>query len=150
MNVNGVCISDIPAFASSQMNAFPHASWRVNISALAKSGALSSVWEHDGGLFSVPASNNKLFTTAAAYLALGETFTTTTRVYTTANGVCLQSSGDASLSHEVLHSLAKTVAAKVPSSIQEVQVDDSLFGLQDCPGGWEWGDMWYVGLVLFL
>jgi D-alanyl-D-alanine carboxypeptidase/D-alanyl-D-alanine-endopeptidase (penicillin-binding protein 4) len=62
---------------------------------------------------------------------------------TNGGALCLQAAGDATLSHDDLYSLAKTVAGPLQGTTQTIVVDDSLFGTQDVPGGWEWGDMFY-------
>jgi hypothetical protein len=72
---------------------------------------------------SVPASNNKLLSTAAAYLTLGQQFTTVTRLYQTSGGLCLQAAGDATLSHDNLHALARSVAGQLKGTTQAIVVD---------------------------
>jgi D-alanyl-D-alanine carboxypeptidase len=74
------CIADVSGVARQQMARYPHSSWRVNVSYLDAQG-LHPIFANDGNVLSVPASNNKMFTTAAAYLTLGEHFTTVTRLY---------------------------------------------------------------------
>jgi D-alanyl-D-alanine carboxypeptidase len=133
--VSGTCIRDIPILANQTISAFEHATFRVNISYV-DNGVLRPIYDHRGSKFSVPASNNKLFTTAAAYTSLGPLFTTITRLFETPRGVCLQSSGDATLSHAELQQLALSVAHIFNGSSIAVEVDDSLFGDQGVPGGW--------------
>lgn len=140
------CPSDVPHFAETvmQRSLFAHSTWRMNISYVNDEDRLVSVYSHQSDRFGIPASNNKVLTTVAAYNVLGPDFVTKTTVsLLPPSTLCLTAAGDATLSHTQLAYLAKYLQANLPIRDLNLVVDDSLFGSQDVPDGWEWADMWF-------
>lgn len=137
------CPHDVSEFAAKllQRDEYLHSTWRVNIS-LVEGDDLIPVFSNMASIFSVPASNNKVITTSAAFHELGPNFKSETTAYLSENVLCIHSGGDASLSHLTLASFASHLAPALPKNVQLV-IDDSYFGFQSCPGGWEWADMFF-------
>ena len=146
------CMDDVQEAANQVINdpLFYKAQWRMEFVALENSGVKTTLFSHDETKFSTPASNNKIPTTSTAFTLLGANHTFSTNFFFGSSEVCIVSGGDSSLSTEQLSSFAKEVSRKLTStsssffsSSYHVVVDDSLFGPQDVPGGWEYGDMNY-------
>jgi D-alanyl-D-alanine carboxypeptidase len=90
----------------------------VNISYV-NDDKLVSVFSHLSDTFGIPASNNKVFTTVAAYTLLGPSFHTSTVVsLLNPSTLCFRASGDATMSHDGLNNLAW----QVKELVKEVSV----------------------------
>jgi D-alanyl-D-alanine carboxypeptidase/D-alanyl-D-alanine-endopeptidase (penicillin-binding protein 4) len=102
----------------------------------------------------LPASNNKLLTSAAAIAILGQRFTYHTRLLRTgtvdATGalhgdLVLQGSGDPILTPDDLQDLARQAGANgIHRVLGELCYDDSLFDAQRLGDGWTWDDEPYA------
>ena len=96
----------------------------------------------------IPASNVKLFTTAAALLKLGADYRILTPVYGTGNlpnldTVRLVGRGDPSLTTAQLEDLAQQLKERGVKSIRELIVDDSYFPQPGINSSWEWSDAFF-------
>ena len=96
----------------------------------------------------LPASNVKLFTTAATLLRLGADYRILTPVYGTGNlpnlnTLRLVGRGDPSLTTAQLEDLAQQLKARGVKSIRELIVDDSYFPQPGINSSWEWSDIFY-------
>ncbi|HLK57222.1 MAG TPA: D-alanyl-D-alanine carboxypeptidase/D-alanyl-D-alanine-endopeptidase [Chthonomonadaceae bacterium] len=110
----------------------------------------SVLYERNADRVFLPASNNKLLTSAAALGILGPDFTYTTRLaYTgtldadgTLNGdLYLHGSGDPTLTLTDLDALAQQAAnAGLKRVTGALHYDDTLFDRQFLGEGWEWDD----------
>lgn len=140
---HGDCFNNIVNAANKVLNdpIYKRASWGMYF--VTEGGNQSSfTFAHNEHKFFVPASNNKMATTATAFLKFGPEHVLKTDFLLFNNTLCIKASGDASLTSQGLQAALVSLApvlSKVPSV--DVVVDDTLFGPQDCPEGWEWGDM---------
>jgi D-alanyl-D-alanine carboxypeptidase/D-alanyl-D-alanine-endopeptidase (penicillin-binding protein 4) len=108
------------------------------------------LYERNADKLFLPASNNKLFTSAAALSVLGAGFVYTTRVVAAAapdkKGVIhadltLVGSGDPLLTYADLTGLAHALRTAGVRKIEGmVMADDSLFDQQRLGDGWTWND----------
>jgi len=118
----------------------PRASWGIAIAPLQG----TAIYRHDADQDLLPASNQKLLTTAAALLQLGETWRVATTVEWQADRLILHGAGDPSLSEADLVELADQVVAQVgtagKSQIRRLVVDDSQFQGETIDPHWEWED----------
>ena len=145
---------------------FAPAQWGVRIITLDN----RVVYERNADKLFMPASNMKLYTTAATLDAFGPTRTFRTSVYSTNNGdVILYGRGDTNLSARfdlnsegklnpidnylaadkisAIEKLADQIQARGVKSINgDVIGDDSYFATNGLGAGWEWDDlMFYYG-----
>ncbi|UOY92466.1 D-alanyl-D-alanine carboxypeptidase/D-alanyl-D-alanine-endopeptidase [Ectobacillus sp. JY-23] len=113
-----------------------------------------SVYQHDADKTFVPASNLKLYVTAAALDRLGEEYRFRTEVYTTGHvnpqgtllgDVVIKGYGDPSLSKADLTALAvKLKDAGVKAVNGNILVDDSYYDDMRLGEGWMWDDEIYT------
>ncbi len=139
-----------------------NAFWSVSVR-----NATGSVLEaHNSENFIIPASNQKLYTTAAVLDALGSDYTFTTRMYISGSirdsvligDLIIEGSGDPSISgifyeedrEFVFRSLAKQLRAAGINAIQGAFVADiSRYDDQPFPKGWDWDDLsFYYGVEI--
>ncbi len=126
-----------PLFADSL---FPPANVGVKIVSLTKNRELYSLNEHM--LFN-PASNQKLFTSAATLSILGKDalFSTTVTADTTTGRIIIAGGGDPILSTADLDSIARMCAASLPAGRSwEVRVDVRFFDSLYWGAGWTWDE----------
>tara|TARA_Y100000588_G_scaffold192898_2_gene206923 strand:- start:10931 stop:12325 length:1395 start_codon:yes stop_codon:yes gene_type:complete len=96
----------------------------------------------------MPASNNKLYTCAAALEKLGSDHRFKTSVLQHGNNLIIRGGGDPDLTIENLDSLAK-ITAKKTSIIDTLFVDESLLDSLHYGPGWMWdeGAWWYAAPI---
>ena len=96
----------------------------------------------------MPASNNKLYTCAAALEKLGSDYRFNTFVLRDGNNLILKGSGDPNLTINQLDSLAK-ITAKNINLIDTLFVDESLLDSLHYGQGWMWdeGAWWYSAQI---
>ena len=126
-----------PLFADSL---FPPANLGVKVVSLTKNRELYSLNEHM--LFN-PASNQKLFTSAATLSILGKDalFSTTVTADTTTGRIIIAGGGDPILSTADLDSIARMCAASLPAGRSwEVRVDVRFFDSLYWGAGWTWDE----------
>ena len=137
----GVCVSELQALvervASSSVQQ-QQARWAVHVTQLD-----GSSWKQLVCLgcekLSVPASNNKLLSTAAAFVQLGEAFRFRTRVWVDEEqrSLCVRPEGDPSPSPGTFEEWAQKLAAYKGYS---VEVDASFYA-ERFPETWEYEDL---------
>ncbi|MBM3493098.1 MAG: D-alanyl-D-alanine carboxypeptidase/D-alanyl-D-alanine-endopeptidase [Armatimonadetes bacterium] len=121
---------------------------------LVESLATGETWyERSPDILMLPASNQKLLTSAAALHLLGPDHRFETRVYSRAGAlskgrvhgdIVLKGGGDPFLDDEGIASLARQMRAKGVRSIDGGVIGDpSVFGEQGYGDGWAWDDMTY-------
>ena len=96
----------------------------------------------------MPASNNKLYTCAAALEKLGSDYRFKTFVLRDGNNLILRGGGDPDLTIDQLDSLAKITAKKI-NLIDTLFVDESLLDSLHYGQGWMWdeGAWWYAAPI---
>ena len=106
------------------------------------------IYELNSEKLLMPASNNKLFTCAAALDFLGKDFFFFTNVLTQNNNAILQGGGDPDLSIKDLDSLAYVVSKKI-DIIDTLFLDDTFLDSVFFGNGWMWdeGPWWYAAPV---
>ena len=106
------------------------------------------IYELNSERLLLPASNNKLFTCAAALDFLGKDFFFFTNVLTQNNNTILQGGGDPDLSIKDLDSLAYVVSKKI-DIIDTLFLDDTFLDSVYFGNGWMWdeGPWWYAAPV---
>jgi len=96
----------------------------------------------------MPASNNKLYTSAAALVYLGADYTFETSIYQNEKNIYLVGGGDPDFSLDKLDSLAEIVSTSI-TSIDTLFVDESIMDTIHYGEGWMWdeGPWWYAAPV---
>ena len=131
---------------------FNHSNWGISIVTKLANGTVLPLYELNPSQFFVPASNNKIPTTAATFLFLGPKFHISTPVYgnfqnnNSTSGVitdmCLVGEGDASIfPHRQLNQLAKSLVQRFKlNTVLQLSLDDTAFPAS-FPASWEWEDV---------
>ena len=106
------------------------------------------IYELNSEKLLMPASNNKLFTCAAALDFLGKDFFFFTNVLAQNDNVVLQGGGDPDLTVKDLDSLAYAVSKKI-DSIDTLFLDDTFLDSIYFGNGWMWdeGPWWYAAPI---
>ena len=96
----------------------------------------------------MPASNNKLYTSAAALVQLGADYTFETSIYQNGTNIYLVGGGDPDFSLASLDSLANIISSKI-KTVDTLFVDESLMDTLHYGEGWMWdeGPWWYAAPV---
>jgi len=96
----------------------------------------------------MPASNNKLYTCAAALANLGSDTIFETAIYQEGNNLILKGGGDPDFSLEQLDSLAQIISSQI-ESVDTLFVDESLMDTLHYGEGWMWdeGSWWYAAPI---
>ena len=96
----------------------------------------------------LPASNNKLYTCAAAIERLGADHVFTTTVLRNGGNLILKGGGDPDLTIDRLDSLAK-ISVNVIKNVDTLFVDESLMDTMYYGEGWMWdeGSWWYAAPI---
>jgi len=96
----------------------------------------------------MPASNNKLYTCAAALENLGPNYRFKTSIHQQGSNLILRGGGDPDLTINQLDSLARTVAKKI-NLVDTLFVDESLLDSLYYGQGWMWdeGAWWYAAPI---
>jgi len=96
----------------------------------------------------MPASNNKLYTSAAAIVHLGADYTFETSIYKNNNNLYLIGGGDPDFSLKQLDSLTRIVSSTI-KTVDTLFVDESLMDTLHYGEGWMWdeGPWWYAAPV---
>lgn len=98
--------------------------------------------------FFVPASNIKLFTTAAALLKFGSQYQIRTSIYSTGNAPNLQTlrlvgQGDPTITTDTLKTLAQQLKQQGIQQIDRLIIQDGYFKNSGIPPMWEWDDLFF-------
>ena len=96
----------------------------------------------------MPASNNKLYTCAAALANLGSDTIFETAIYQQGNNLILKGGGDPDFSLEQLDSLAQIISSQI-ESVDTLFVDESIMDTLHYGEGWMWdeGSWWYAAPI---
>ena len=132
-----ICPSNLDAVINRPV--FNRVRWGILVQTL-NSG--QTLYNRDSQKFFTPASNTKLFTTAAALQQLGTNFRMRTSVYRENNGVLrVVGRGDPSIKDVQLASLAKQLKAKGITQIKQLIADDSYIQGDVVQPSWQWEDI---------
>ncbi|MFB2837930.1 D-alanyl-D-alanine carboxypeptidase/D-alanyl-D-alanine-endopeptidase [Floridanema evergladense] len=101
-----------------------------------------TLYSRNAQQYFTPASNAKLFTTAAALLQLGSDFRIRTSVYGKDGIVRLVGRGDPSLTDAQLRDLAQQLRRQGIRQIQQLIVQDGYFQALSLNPTWEWEDLY--------
>ena len=113
--------------------------WGILIQTLPPSRTLYS---RNAQQYFIPASNVKLFTTAAALLQLGSDFRIRTSVYGKDGVLRLVGRGDPSLTDAQLRDLAQQLRRQGIRQIHQLIVQDGYFQASSLHPSWEWEDLY--------
>ena len=155
---NALCPSQLPNAIAPILNRaeFDRARWGIEVQTLGTNGADPiQLYTHEGMDFFVPASNVKLFTTAAALTHLGPGFRTHTSVYRNSDLVIdflsdppnettevrVVGQGDPTLTTERLMDLAQQIKDQGIHHIDRLIIDDHYFQGSPFNPTWEWEDV---------
>ncbi|WP_165964419.1 D-alanyl-D-alanine carboxypeptidase/D-alanyl-D-alanine-endopeptidase [Actinomadura sp. KC216] len=109
----------------------------------ARSGRV--LYDRNGGARAMPASNNKLPTSAAAFGVLGGGYRFRTTVGTDGGNLYLKGTGDTTMRAADYGRLAAAVAEKgVKEVTGDLVADDTWFDADRVPDGWDTGDLQYA------
>jgi serine-type D-Ala-D-Ala carboxypeptidase/endopeptidase (penicillin-binding protein 4) len=119
--------------------------WGIAIETLKSKRIL---YQLNGDLYFVPASNTKLLSSAAVLLKLGSNFNIKTSFYITGNTPNLSSlrvvgRGDPTLTLSRLKTVAQQLKERGIEKIGELIIDDSYFSNPKINDSWEWGDSYF-------
>ncbi|MBW4574052.1 MAG: D-alanyl-D-alanine carboxypeptidase/D-alanyl-D-alanine-endopeptidase [Aphanothece sp. CMT-3BRIN-NPC111] len=122
---------------------FARSRWGILIQKLSSSDTL---YARDRSRYFIPASNVKLFTTAAALRQLGPQFRIRTSVYSASadpnvKSLRLVGRGDPSLTDAQLTELAQQLKRQGYQQVQQLLVSDGYFKGSIVNPSWEWGDL---------
>lgn len=148
-----LCPADLKASINAIANRpeFNYARWGILIQPLSSATPLYS---HERDRYFIPASNVKLFTTAAALSQLGADFRIRTSVYgTPTDGTIPQlrviGRGDPSLSTDQLKNLAQQLQRQGIRRVDQLIVEDRYFSEPTVNPTWEWSDVqFYYGTAV--
>ncbi len=117
--------------------------WGIAVQDIATDEVL---YEQNGDRLFVPASNLKLFTTAAALVELGKDYQFRTELYAVGKAphlerLILKGYGDPSLTTEQLAAAIAQLKTQGITHINEVIIDDSYYAEPALHPTWEWSDL---------
>ncbi|AFY38287.1 D-alanyl-D-alaninecarboxypeptidase/D-alanyl-D-al anine-endopeptidase [[Leptolyngbya] sp. PCC 7376] len=127
---------------------YSQAQWGIAVQDLARD---ELVYEYHADTLFVPASNAKLFTTAAALDILGTDHQFAMESYVLGSApnleaLVIKGGGDPTLTGDRLTEITSLLAEQGVASIEQVVVDDSLFTETAIHPTWEWSDLaFYYG-----
>ncbi len=119
--------------------------WGILVEPIFGTGTL---YARDRDRYFIPASNAKLFTTAAALSKLSPNYRIRTSVYNASSDPNIKSlrfvgRGDPSLTDDQLKALAQQLKRQGYDQIQQLVVDDGYFQGTQINPSWEWEDVQY-------
>ncbi|TAF06821.1 MAG: D-alanyl-D-alanine carboxypeptidase/D-alanyl-D-alanine-endopeptidase [Nostocales cyanobacterium] len=135
------CPAQLESSINSVINrpVFKRMRWGILVKTLSSPQILYS---RDGEKYFIPASNTKLFTTAAALLKLGANFRILTSVYQDGKGVLrIVGRGDPSLKNAQLTILAKQLYQQGIREVNQLIADDGYFQGEVVHPSWQWEDV---------
>jgi len=143
--VNGeICPAQLGGTLDRIVNALP-ASWSVLVQTQAPRGARQNLYARNASTQLIPASNNKLFTTAAALTKLGAQYQIRTPVFGNSNTPELVTlrvigQGDPSFGTAQLNSLTQQLRQRGVRQVQQLIGDDTVFRGADFNPYWDQED----------
>jgi serine-type D-Ala-D-Ala carboxypeptidase/endopeptidase (penicillin-binding protein 4) len=121
---------------------FRRARWGILVEPLSPKARSRPFYSLNADRYFIPASNTKLFTTAAALLALGSDYRIRTSIYDAGGGrLRVVGRGDPSLTDTQLRDLAQQLKRQGVRNIRELIVEDGYFRGDVVHPTWEWEDV---------
>jgi D-alanyl-D-alanine carboxypeptidase/D-alanyl-D-alanine-endopeptidase (penicillin-binding protein 4) len=118
------------------------ARWGILVEPLSPKARSPALYSLNADRYFIPASNTKLFTTAAALLALGSDYRIRTSVYDMGGGrLRVVGRGDPSLTDFQLRDLAQQLKRQGVRNVRELRVEDGYFRGDVVHPTWEWEDV---------
>ena len=136
-----ICSAQLPSAINTIINhpQFSRVRWGILVKKLSSAETLYS---QDANKYFIPASNMKLFTTAAALQQLGADFRIRTSIYDEGNGVLrVVGRGDPSFKNAQLTILSKQLYQQGIRQINQLIADDSYFQGEVVNSSWQWEDI---------
>ena len=140
-NIKSICPAQLSSAINNIINRpqFSRVRWGILVKTLSSENILYS---QDSQKYFIPASNMKLFTTAAALQQLGADFRIRTSIYDEGNGVLrVVGRGDPSFNNAQLTILSKQLYTQGIRQINQLIADDSYFQGEVVNSSWEWEDI---------
>jgi serine-type D-Ala-D-Ala carboxypeptidase/endopeptidase (penicillin-binding protein 4) len=143
----GICPADLPQQIQAIVDRpeWAPSQWGIMVQRLdSQSNQRQTIYSYNGQKRFIPASNAKLFTTAAALQGLGPNYRIRTSVYgkEVLPGVWqlhLVGRGDPSLTDRQLQDLAAQLQRQGIKQVSQMVLDDRYFGDDVVNPAWEWG-----------
>ena len=146
-----ICIQDLPSKIDNllQKPTRSQEQWGIIIKKLDSNQIL---YQLNSNQYFIPASNSKLFTTAAVLLTLGQDFKIKTPVYTQGektrlSRLIIEGKGDPSLKKKQLETIALELKKKNINHIQELILVDNYLPEPNINYSWEFSDIYYYYAV---
>ncbi len=140
-NTKSICPAQLPFAINTIINRpqFSRVRWGILVKTLSSEKILYS---QDSQKYFIPASNIKLFTTAAALQQLGADFRIRTSIYDDGNGVLrVVGRGDPSFKNDQFTILSKQLYQQGIRQINQLIADDSYFQGEVVNSSWQWEDI---------
>jgi D-alanyl-D-alanine carboxypeptidase len=118
------------------------ARWGILVEPLSLKARSRALYSLNADRYFIPASNTKLFTTAASLLALGSDYRIRTSVYDMGGGrLRVVGRGDPTLTDFQLRDLAQQLKRQGVRNVRELRVEDGYFRGDVVHPTWEWEDV---------
>jgi D-alanyl-D-alanine carboxypeptidase/D-alanyl-D-alanine-endopeptidase (penicillin-binding protein 4) len=117
---------------------FSRLRWGISIQTLSSA---QNLYSRDAQKFFIPASNAKLFTTAAALQRLGSQFQIRTSVYGSSDNLRIVGGGDPSFTNTQLQELVQQLSRRGIRQVNQLIAEDSYFQGAVVNPTWEWEDI---------
>jgi len=117
---------------------FSRLRWGISIQTLSSA---QNLYSRDAQKFFIPASNTKLFTTAAALQRLGSQFQIRTSVYGSSDNLRIVGRGDPSFTNTQLQELVQQLSRRGIRQVNQLIAEDSYFQGAVVNPTWEWEDI---------
>tara|TARA_B100001559_G_scaffold279021_1_gene251319 strand:+ start:49 stop:1473 length:1425 start_codon:yes stop_codon:yes gene_type:complete len=144
-----ISLDGLPKLKNKINNIIDHSDININMSIkFVTLNDFKTLYSYNSKKLLIPASNNKLYTLAAALYYLGSDYSFSTTVLKNKNNLILRGGGDPDLSIEQLDSLAKIVS-KILNKVDTLYLDDNLLDSLHYGPGWMWdeGSSWWVAPI---
>jgi len=149
-NNTSICPNQLPDLIDSIWSSpkFSRSYWGIQVESYnTTTGDYSFLYGHNNESFMLPASNNKVLTTAAAFHNFGPNYQVSTPYYmdksTSVPTICVAGQGDPAMTYEQLQYAVGNVTSSLQDKTNGIDLimDDSFF--QGVMSQWDWGDLQY-------
>jgi serine-type D-Ala-D-Ala carboxypeptidase/endopeptidase (penicillin-binding protein 4) len=135
-----ICPAQLPSAIDAIANRpqFSRARWGLSIQTL---NSAQTLYSREAQRYFIPASNTKLFTTAAALRQLGAGYRIRTSIYGSEEILRLVGRGDPSLKDAQLKELAQQLKRQGIRQVKQLIIEDGYFQGQALNPNWQWEDV---------